>query len=551
MNEVMTAALEFAEMGYCVIPIKPDFNVETQKFDKKPYIDWKIYQTTFSTKMDIENWWSQWPGAMIGIVTGAISKIAIIDCDSPEAYQYIQEQLPDSFLTPIATTPRGGKHIWYLSDGDRIINKANIIPNVMPHIDSRGDGGYIIAPPSVNEHGQKYEWLPGLTLLDVAPQGLPSKIKEIFIYKEWCSKLVENDTTQGNTHYKILQDGTRGQDLFKIGMALGDGHTPFWMIRQIVEILALNSTPRYSESELVPTVNSIMERLERKERNLSDEVREWILLQKGNFSTTQILQTLHITTKEEKKNLTVILSRLCNKDKIIEPYGENRGNYRTKTIDKTPMDLLTDDEVQDVDIDLPIGLNDMCVISPGNIIMVAGSKSSGKTALMMNAAWDNQDKFEIVYLNSEMHPTEFKKRMKKFAPLNKWKITGYQCHNNFEDFIDGDRKKIFFIDYLEVHENFFEIAKPIRKIHEKLGDAICFIGVQMKAGATLGRGGDFSAEKARLYLTMDYSVAEKHTKVTIYDAKEPKPPYDNVRGKWRKVKIIDGHSLSPHGNWSW
>lgn len=170
---------------------------------------------------------------------------------------------------------------------------------------------------------------------------------------------------------------------------------------------------------------------------------------------------------------------------------------------------------------------------------------------MMNVAWMNQKDFEVVYLNSEMHETEFKKRMQKFAPLSHWKITGYKCHNNFEDYIESNPKRIYIVDYLEVHDNFYEIAKPIRKIHEKLGDAICFIGIQMKSGATLGRGGDFSAEKARLYLTMDYNSEEKRTKVTIYDAKEPRAPFDNVRGKWRNVKIIEGNRLSPFVDWRW
>ena len=113
--------------------------------------------------------------------------------------------------------------------------------------------------------------------------------------------------------------------------------------------------------------------------------------------------------------------------------------------------------------------------------------------------------------------------------------------------------KIYIVDYLEVHENFYEIAKPIRKIHEKLGDSLCFIGVQMKAGSTLGRGGDFSAEKARLYLTMDYQESERKSKVTIYDAKEPRPPHESVRGMWRMTKIINGSSLtySPQDNWKW
>ena len=547
MNEILEAALVYCQKGFSVIPIDEHWNEEEQKFDKKPYVKWQGFQTKFPTETEIKRWWTKWPGAMIGIVTGCISKVSVIDCDSPEAYDFIQTQLPDTFITPIATTPRGGKHIWYSSNGSRIINKSAVFENV----DSRGDGGYIVAPPSKNEHGGLYQWLEGLALHEVAPQGLPSNILKSFLYIEGCSNSVVNDTTQDNNYYKILQKGHRDQDLFKIGMALADGRCPQWMLSQVLNLLALGSSPPFPEKEVEIKIKSICERLARKERNLSEEVREWCLLQECYFNTTLIRHELQITTKSEIKNLTVILNRL-QAEGIIERYGEKRGEYRTKVIDKQEMDLITEDEIQDVNVKLPIDLNDMCVISPGNIIVVAGSKSSGKTAFLMNVALMNQNAFDIVYLNSEMHQTEFKKRMKAFGySLDQWKIKGYKCHSNFEDYIDGDRKKIFIVDYLEVHDKFFEIAKPIRKIHEKLGDSLCFIGVQMKAGAELGRGGDFSAEKARLYLSMDYNVDEKMTKVTIYDAKEPRPPHDNVRGKFRRIKIINGSKISPFDNWKW
>lgn len=61
------------------------------------------------------------------------------------------------------------------------------------------------------------------------------------------------------------------------------------------------------------------------------------------------------------------------------------------------------------------GLNELCVISPGNVIVTAGSKGSGKSAFMLNIAAANQNDFEVVYLNSEMHETEFKKRLKSMA----------------------------------------------------------------------------------------------------------------------------------------
>ena len=51
------------------------------------------------------------------------------------------------------------------------------------------------------------------------------------------------------------------------------------------------------------------------------------------------------------------------------------------------------------------------MIYPGNIVIVAGSKSAGKTSFLLNTVKENMHQHEIVYLNSEMGDTEFRKRL--------------------------------------------------------------------------------------------------------------------------------------------
>lgn len=545
MNRLLSSALEYMEMGFSVIPIIPG--------QKKPLIKWESFQKQRATKTQIVSWWSQTPTANIGLVTGEISNLFVVDIDSEEGNANLLNFGFDAIVTPTAKTPRGGQHLYFrYPAGANITIGAGIIPGT----DFRGNGGYVLAPPSVNGEGHHYEWCDGLSLKDCLPNdALPSAYYQALTnkvhYIEGNTTRVVNFTTSHYEHYKILQEGTRDSDLFKIGMALADGKCPNWMLEQILVILANNSNPPFPVSETQAKIKSVLERLSKKERNLMDEVRELCLLQKPYISTTTILQLLHITTKEEKRNLTVILCRLQEKG-IIERIQNSRGEYRIVVQDKNEMDLLSEDNIEEVKVKLPLDLNNMCIISPGNIVIVAGSKSSGKTAFLLNVALFNQNNFEVIYLNSEMHQSEFKKRMKKFDyALKDWKIRAYKCHSNFDDYIESDKNKIYIVDYLEVHDNFFEIAKPIRKIHEKLGDSLCFIGIQMKAGGELGRGGDFSAEKSRLYLTMDYQPLVKKTKMTIYDAKEPRPPHETVRGKYRHVKIINGSKLSSDENWQW
>jgi len=559
MSIFLNAALQYAKFGFSVIPISPG-----QK--NPPLIPFKEYQTRRATPEEIAEWWIKWPDANIGIVTGKISDLTVVDLDKYkiEYDPTIEEEFFDSIETPTAVSPREGHHLYFT-----YCEGITIGSNIFPAIDIRGEGGYIVAPPSINGTGKPYKWIIGLEQNRAAlPASFLASYNNInnslinnnskTIYKSSVSLHdVSSDLTGAYGAYKCLHEGNRNSDIFTIATALVRGGLDPDMSRQVIEILANNCTPPYDLKEANESLKSAFDRKNKRERNIHEEIREYILQQKclheTYISLTSCLQSLQLLTRQEKSAAYTSFNRLCNVEKVIEKHSDRRGEYRIvdNEKDKSKMDLLVEPEIMEVPVKLPINLNDMCVISPGNICVVAGSKSAGKTTMLMNIAWANQNGFEVVYLNSEMHETEFKKRMKKFAPLNKWNITGYRCNNDYWDYIESDPHKIFIVDYLEVHDNFYEIAKPIRKIHERLGDAICFIGIQMKVGASLGRGGDFSAEKARLYLTMDYNAEEKRSKVTIYDAKEPRPPFDNVRGKWRNIKIINGHSISPFLDWQW
>ena len=220
-----------------------------------------------------------------------------------------------------------------------------------------------------------------------------------------------------------------------------------------------------------------------------------------------------------------------------------RGCYRTiEKHGKNEMEFI-EGEIQPFDIILPFGLNKICHIYPKNIIIVAGSKSAGKTAVLMNIAMANQNKHEVVYFNSEMGPEEWSSRLRNMGVQKKEeiKLKAYGLHKNFHDMMD-DGKKIFIVDYLEIHDNFYEIAKYIRQIHEAIQDGVCIIAVQKKRGEMLARGGDFSMEKSRLYLNLDFLEDQRCSRLTIVDAKSPKVPA-SLQGWSKRIKIINGAKM--------
>src|SRR5690606_25448080 len=96
----------------------------------------------------------------------------VIDCDTREGYQAIQKHIPENLLFPMARTPRDGWHLWFVFPG-----KFTVGVNVIPGVDFRGEGGYIITPPSVNGTGKAYAWAKGLSLDDVQPPEMPDALQ--------------------------------------------------------------------------------------------------------------------------------------------------------------------------------------------------------------------------------------------------------------------------------------------------------------------------------------------------------------------------------------
>lgn len=333
--------------------------------------------------------------------------------------------------------------------------------------------------------------------------------------------------------------------LVKVGMASAPMH-PDEIAKAIRSIYELSGMPIPDheadiEADCWDTYQMCSGNLSRDKRNITDEVRFFVDISTGTFTAADFYREMDVKEASQKSLVRVELSKLCKKG-VIERVGSKDGTYRKIETEIKRTKFITG-RLQEFPVKLPLGMNDLCKLFAKNIVVVAGSKSAGKTALLMNIALDNQHNMPVVYLNSEMGDEEFTSRMQAFGVTTEEQIKFdcIECHNNFADHIDGS-KKLYIIDFLEIHDNFYEIAKHIRAVHEKLGDGVAIIAIQKKDGERLGRGADFSMEKARLYISMDYQKDQKCTRVTIVDAKSPKQ--QGVRGAYQDVKIINGTTFS-------
>ena len=117
----------------------------------------------------IEEWWRRSPEANVGIATGAASGLVVVDLDLPKGGRESLRALVATgrrLMSTLAShTGGGGMHLFFTRPpgGVRIPNAVGRLPGVdeaLPGIDLRGDGGYIVAPPSIHASGRRYRWDP-------------------------------------------------------------------------------------------------------------------------------------------------------------------------------------------------------------------------------------------------------------------------------------------------------------------------------------------------------------------------------------------------------
>jgi hypothetical protein len=117
----------------------------------------------------ILSWWTRHPQANIGLATGY--RFDVLDVDGPAGAQAIRElAATHGFQSsgPLVRTGGGGWHYYLAPTG-----LGNICPAGLAHVDWRGRGGYVIAPPSRHASGHPYQWVPGRDL-DIPPGQVPT-----------------------------------------------------------------------------------------------------------------------------------------------------------------------------------------------------------------------------------------------------------------------------------------------------------------------------------------------------------------------------------------
>jgi KaiC/GvpD/RAD55 family RecA-like ATPase len=359
---VLKYAQQYVRNGWSVFPVPLG--------KKEPAIKWKEYQQRHPTEAELQKWFAQGE-SNLGVVTGAISDLGVIDLDGQIGIMSGRAL----GLTSIGTVLTGNGRQLYFKNPDEVLK--NSVKKLGKNIDVRGEGGYVLAPPSIHPNGKAYRWLdngmpashllppwpsaqattsvpvltPAATISQ--PSGLPPTTSEA-----WLSRII-----------KGVGEGERHQALVKLASYLIGRH-PYDYVKHTVLEWNQKCTPPQSESQVLFTLNDIYTRFK-----------------KGDYSSTWT--GLKETDHEEKTGIEVTHIADYAKDYIDDlkqrknrPVPELRTGYRE--LDKWTWG-----------------------ISRGEVYVVGARPGTGKSSFLITVAYRlcKQGK-RVLYVSTEMSKSD-------------------------------------------------------------------------------------------------------------------------------------------------
>lgn len=256
-------ALDYLHAGLPIFPVcsplmpihehrDPDtkkmFVCETPKtLGKTPLVRWKGYQKQLPEEDDIRFWWRKWPQANIGLATGELSGILVLDADGTEARKEVLRRGGLENTPTVWTGKIGGAHFHLAYPGGDVRNFARKLPGT----DMRGQGGYALLPPSVHFTRNIYRWADGTRQLPHAP--VPNWLTELFTAPmeaagEFHGTIDLDEILTG------IPEGKRDDTLFRYACKLRHDDVPQDEAEERLRLAARACKPPFDEAAAVGKV---------------------------------------------------------------------------------------------------------------------------------------------------------------------------------------------------------------------------------------------------------------------------------------------------------
>lgn len=226
-SRLLRAALAYAErLG---VPVFPAYGITDGRCEcgnavckspgKHPRTE-KGFKDASADVETIGEWWKRWPNSNIGMPTGLASSLLVLDVDLPRGEQNLLALMGSRGtipLTALQTTGSGGEQYFFCYPTDApIYNSAGSHGGIADNLDIRGEGGYVILPPSMHVSGRPYKWNDSARIDQVGANDAP----------EWLLTLIRKTSSapdqNGNGHHPLngVPEGGRNDFLYRLARSL-------------------------------------------------------------------------------------------------------------------------------------------------------------------------------------------------------------------------------------------------------------------------------------------------------------------------------------------
>lgn len=500
---------------------------------KEANIKWQVYQERLPTDAEIAEFFNK--PTNIAVVCGKVSgNLIVLDCDSQEKFYELGAVIKEKTgvddildFTLVVKTDRGF-HI-YLRTEDTIKTQK------FPKLEIRGEGSYVLVPPSLHPNGTLYEFLNPDT-----PIALVNTLMDIGIEQKPL-ELPRNQTNWVTQALQGVSEGERNDTCMRLAGYFKNKHP-----QDITENLLLNwnskNKPPLPDKEILTTISSVyrydgsypnadnntsslytpqMQDLASKQDNFGttsgqDKGKEWgfyaqkfdEFMQEANGRVDKREVAEAIGLKVASDTFRKILSRRKSGDKPqVRAYrgSHNLIEWINRDYRITPEDIGIQAMLE---IRLPLNTPEYVKIPSRSVAGIAGYKSTGKTAFLLETAELNVYSQELLvyYWYNEMGELLLNRRLEDYPLLLKARRDGrfkpvMQTTFEFTDVIEPDA--INLIDYIDRDDDIWLIGEDIRKIFTPLNKGCSIFALQKKRDSKLGYGGTPTLKLSTLYITLD------------------------------------------------
>lgn len=220
-NDLMKEAKRYAERGWQVFPLHSARGgrcsckrADCTSVGKHPRTRSGMKEAT-TDLAKIQEWWQSWPDANIGIRTGRESGIVVVDLDNGDDkrgeanFKRLAASEGEAVTTLAARTGRG-RHLFFQYPNFTVKNSAG---SIAAGVDMRGDGGYVVAAPSIHQTGTQYAWENSEQAIAELPDWLQARMAE-------GAKPSRAESSAIASIPEVIPEGIRNHTLYRLGCSL-------------------------------------------------------------------------------------------------------------------------------------------------------------------------------------------------------------------------------------------------------------------------------------------------------------------------------------------